>query len=275
MIGTRHEEYEHIKDGQAFVLFADLERSRIHYSEEMNWHDNLELQLCTSGSGTVLLDGKRYPFSENDMIAVNSNVIHYTGTDSWLRYSALIISSDFCKQMGVAYDSLYFSPFIQSPEISNLFKQLQGIYLKSHIPFKTAKQNELLLRILIELSEGFSTEKKMSVSKNKSFETVKETIKYIRANFSCRLSLDEISKNAYTDKYFLSREFKKITGQTVVEYINYYRCQRAAECILSGLSVSESAQMCGFDNLSYFTKTFKKHMGKLPSELKSCGTAAR
>lgn len=267
MIGTRHEEYKLIKDGQPFVLFANLERSALNYSTEMNWHDNLELQLCTGGSGTVLLDGKRYIFLENDVITVNSNVIHYTSTDSRLCYSALIISSDFCKQMGIDYDVLYFSPLIKSSEISDLFKRLQSIYLSSDISYKIAKQNELLLKILVELSENFSTRKKMTFSGNKSFENVKKTVKYIRENFSRRLSLDELSRNVYTDKYSFSREFKSITGQTVVEYINSYRCQRAADCILSGLSVSESAQICGFNNFSYFTKTFKMHMGILPSEL--------
>lgn len=266
MIGTRHEEYEHIKDGQPFVLFVNLERSQLNYSEEMNWHDNLEFQLCTGGSGTVLLDGERIPFLENDVIVVNSNVIHYTYTDYKLYYSALIISSDFCRQMGIDYDSMYFSPLIQSPEISDLFKRLQSIYLSSDIPFKTAKQNDLLLRILIETAENFSTQKKKTFSGSKSFENVKETIKYIRENFNRKLSLDELSRNVYTDKYSLTREFKRITGQTVVEFINNYRCQRAADCLLFGLSVSEAAQICGFDNLSYFTKTFKKHMGIMPSK---------
>lgn len=266
MIGIRHEEYEHMKDGRPFVLFENLERSRLNYSGKMNWHDNLELQLCVGGHGTVLLDGEHIPFSENDVIAVNSNVIHYTSTDSQLCYSALIISSDFCKQMGIDYASLCFAPLIQSPEISNLFKRLQSLSLSGDIPFKTAKQNELLLRLLIRLAEDFSVPMGQTRCGNKSFENVKKTVVYIRENFDRRLSLDELSRNVYTDKFSLVRDFKRITGQTVIEYLNSYRCQRAADCISGGASVSEATQMCGFQNLSYFSKTYKKHMGVLPSK---------
>ena len=267
MISSRHEEYRYIKSGASFVLFPDLERSDLNFSNEMNWHDNLEIQFCTDGEGFVLLDGINYSFEKNDIITVNSNVMHYTYTDTYMCYSALILNSDFLYQMGINYISLSFSPTVRRPRIFELFNQLKQIYLSETTDFKTAKQNALLLEMLILLCEGFSSEKKSTPSKRQSFEMVKLTIEYIRQNFNKKISLDELARTAYIDKYSLSREFKKITGQTVVEYINRYRCQRAAECISNGCRVSEAAEMCGFNNLSFFTKTFKKYIGTLPSQL--------
>ena len=58
MLGTRHEEYQSFTNGLPFVLNVNLERSRYNFSKENNWHDNLEIQICTEGSGAVLLDGK-------------------------------------------------------------------------------------------------------------------------------------------------------------------------------------------------------------------------
>lgn len=120
---------------------------------------------------------------------------------------------------------------------------------------------------MIELAENHCTEIK-DTAKPKSFESIKKTIDYIRNNYSKKISLDELAKNAAIDKYVLSREFKKFTGQTIVEYINSFRCQKASDYIISGYNISEAAQMCGFDNLSFFTKTFKRHMGILPSKIK-------
>lgn len=102
----------------------------------------------------------------------------------------------------------------------------------------------------------------------KSLETVRQTINFIRQNYNRTLSLDEISKNVLMDKYSISREFKKITAQTIFQYINNYRCKRAAELILSGKTVQEAAFMCGFHNMSYFTKVFKQYMRELPSKYK-------
>ena len=100
MIGTRHEEYKQRTDGLPFVLNADLKRSSYNFSKENNWHENIEIQLCTNGCGTVILDGEKYSFCKNDIVVVNSNVIHYTGTDCDLTYDCIIISTDFCNQSG-------------------------------------------------------------------------------------------------------------------------------------------------------------------------------
>ena len=97
---------------------------------------------------------------------------------------------------------------------------------------------------------------------------VKMTIKYIRDNYSNKLLLEQIATNVYTDKYSLTREFKKVTNQTIVNYINSLRCKKASEMIKDGERVSEAARKNGFTNMSYFTKTFKQYMGVLPSEYK-------
>ena len=100
----------------------------------------------------------------------------------------------------------------------------------------------------------------------KNFETVKSVITYIRENYNKKITLDEISKAVLCDKYALCREFKKYTGQTITEYLNYYRCVKAKELLEEGYSVTETADLCGFGNLSYFGETFKMHIGYSPSK---------
>ena len=83
-----------------------------------------------------------------------------------------------------------------------------------------------------------------------------------------KISLEDISRSVLCDKYTLCRDFKKYTGQTVFENLNRYRCIKAAELLNDGKSVAEAALLCGFESFSFFTKTFKKYMGSLPSEYK-------
>ena len=135
MLGTRYEEYSQYYNNLPFRLTPDIEITSSSYSHEANWHENLELQLCTAGQGSVMLDEKSIPFCKNDIILINSNVIHHTNTTGIIRYT--------------------------------------------------------------------------------------------------------------------------------------YRCKKAAEYIVSGCSISESARLCGFTNMSFFTKTFKLCMGKMPSKYKT------
>ena len=53
MVATRHDDYRY--NNLPFVLNTDLKRTYFNRSAESNWHEDLEIQLCTQGNGTVLL----------------------------------------------------------------------------------------------------------------------------------------------------------------------------------------------------------------------------
>ncbi len=267
MLNTRYEEYSGLNIAKSFVLFSDLIRTPNSAGGEMNWHENIELQFCTEGTGSVLLDGEKIPFNEGDIVTVNSNTIHYTTTDTFLKYSALIISTDFLNEMGFEYSTMNYTPKISDEALYDLLLELKTLYLKKDIYLKNPKQNLLLIKILLCITERYSAQKE-TLSQSKTFERVRGAIKYIRNNYHKKIALETIAKSVYTDKYILSREFKKVTGKTVVQFINTLRCQIASNLISEGHTVSEAAILCGFENLSFFTKTFKKYMGVLPSNYK-------
>lgn len=268
MLGIRHEKYGNLIKGLPFSLNCGIERSKYNLSDKQNWHENPEIQLITEGSGTFLLNGEKYNISEGDIIAVNSNALHYTFTDSRLIYTCLIVSSDWCRQMNINYDTLYFSPLIHSERIKNLILGLEDIISNSADMLYIAKANEMLLQIMIELVENHCSAINPSPIQGRNFEPVISTIDYIHSNFSNKITLSRISKAVFADKYTLCKEFKKYTGQTIFEYLNQYRCLMAKELLSQGITVGKAAGLCGFENLSFFTKTFKKYIGSCPSQLK-------
>lgn len=122
-------------------------------------------------------------------------------------------------------------------------------------------------RVLFSVSnENHLIQNNVKITPNKAFDKVKETIKYIRKNYNKKISLDQLSKHVHIDKFTLCHNFKKATSQTIVQYINNYRCQKAVNFLENGYSVFEASAMCGFENPSFFTKTFKKYIGILPSK---------
>ena len=267
MLGTRYENYEN-SSALPFVLRTNILRTPHNLSREQNWHEELELQLCTGGEGQLLLGGEKYPFRRNDIAVVNSNVLHYTATNSSLTYSCLIIRTAFCRQMGIDCDSLSFSPLIQSPALTKLFLRLASACADEAAPLPTARAHHALLALLIELVTNHAAAGQNATPKSKSFDAVKQAITYLRRNYHRRITLDELAEHVMMDKYALCREFKKATGQTIFGYLGNYRCLRSCELLKSGCSVSEAASSCGFENLSYFSKAFKKHIGQNPSTIR-------
>ena len=85
-------------------------------------------------------------------------------------------------------------------------------------------------------------------------------------NFSKRIELDDIAEELKINKFTLAREVKAHTSKTIFEYINIFRCLEAEKLIKNGFKVKDAAKSCGFNNFSYFTKTFKRFTGITPKK---------
>lgn len=265
MLSTRYEDYTSLTVKEPCIFIADIYRSPAVRSEQSNWHENPEIQLCVAGEGYVLLDGQRVPFAAGDIVVANSEVIHYTATDTALTYACLIIDAAFCKRAGIDHTVLQFLSRFRNDAVKRSFQELNTLFSLPADPCRTAKIQRVLLDILITLREQYTV---AVMPQKNGGETVKNAIFHIRTRYEQPLSLDSLARLTLTDKYSLSRQFKALTGQTVVQYIHRYRCERAAALIGEGIPVGEAARQCGFQNLSFFTKIFSRYMGVLPSAYK-------
>ena len=269
MNGVRHEKYGESINGLPFSLGIDLERSPYNLTKEQNWHENIEIQFFTEGAGAVLINGKKYNVKKDDIVVVNSNALHYTFTDCRIKYTCIIISNEWLKRMNIDHNLLSFHSLIKSAEIKKLISDLTGIYLETKDILRVAKLNKHLTDILVNLVENHCDFISASPVQNKAFEAVTSTIEFIHNNFCQKFTLSEIAKYVLFDKYALCREFKKYTGQTIFEYANHYRSIKAKDFLSKGYTVSRTAELCGFENLSFFTRTFKKYIGNIPSKYKA------
>ncbi len=265
MLGTRHEEYVNFSNNIPFVSHFDLKRSRTNCSTEINWHGNTEIQLCTEGEGFVILGGRKIKIDAGDVVVANPNVLHYTGTNTNVTYDCIILDTEFCKLSGIDLSKIHFEEHFKDEMVRALFRKIKA-EKEQDDPLKVAKMRELILRLLIVLCESHMSAYDERKQNKNAHRLVTETITYIRTNYRQKLSLEDIAKNVFTNKYSLSRAFKEMTGQTVVEYVNSFRCHQAAQLIRDGVLISDSARLCGFSNMSFFTKTFKQYIGCLPSE---------
>ena len=96
---------------------------------------------------------------------------------------------------------------------------------------------------------------------------IKQAIGLIRSQSDHDISLDSISKFVGLSKYYFAREFRRVTGHTFVSYVNLIRCEKAKKLLAENqLRIGDIGRACGFDNQSYFTRTFRLQTGMLPSE---------
>lgn len=90
---------------------------------------------------------------------------------------------------------------------------------------------------------------------------------YLNEHYTENISLDFLAEHFYISKYYLSREFKKEFGTTIIQYLLIKKITYAKELLrYSSSSIEEIATLCGISDPSYFNKIFKKLEGCTASE---------
>ena len=90
--------------------------------------------------------------------------------------------------------------------------------------------------------------------------------KYIDEHYMDKLTLQQIAQDIHANGSYLSRLYKMKTGQNLFDAINKRKLEKAKEYIRQGNRVYEIAQKVGFDDVSYFSRVFRKYEGCSPRE---------
>ncbi len=236
-----------------------------------NWHENIEILHCIEGEGHIVLNGEIVPISSGETVVANSNVIHSARSDTYMMYYYLIIDKTFCLDNGINTDSVCFAKRFVNHEVTANFHTLANKFrCKENIrkdPFAVAKIRKCVLSILVSMCENNLDNESLPENSNlPGLQRIEQAIMYVNNHYTEKITLDDVSMHTGMSKFYLSREFKTVTGFTIVAYINTLRCKLARDLIKRGFSVSDAAEKSGFENMSYFTKTFKRYVGNLPSD---------
>lgn len=91
-------------------------------------------------------------------------------------------------------------------------------------------------------------------------------IEYLHAHPGGPLSLDEVAKVAHLSKYHFIRVFQQETGTTPYQYFIDLRIARARHLLKTQkYTITEVCHLCGFKNLSHFSRLFTQKVGVPPS----------
>ncbi|SIQ33448.1 response regulator transcription factor [Halanaerobium kushneri] len=124
-----------------------------------------------------------------------------------------------------------------------------------------------LFEILSNLySEGIDTVE--DSIKNSGQLEIEEVKAHINSHFQDPISLETLAQHFFVSKEHLSRKFKSYSGENISSYIIRKRMEKAKQLLKEGkLSIKETAQVTGYNDLAYFYRVFKKYYGKTPGSI--------
>jgi AraC-like DNA-binding protein len=105
---------------------------------------------------------------------------------------------------------------------------------------------------------------------------IEKVFEHLRNNYQKEISLEDVSKIAGMTEVSFSRFIKKRTGRTFIDSLNDIRLGYASRLLIdSSQTVAEIAYKCGFNNISYFNRLFKKTKNITPKEFREQYSGSR
>ena len=254
---------------------ANVKRS---FQIPVHWHDEFEIIYVKSGFLTVSISGENYIGKPGDAFVVSPGNLHFMGSQTGnVDYFTFLFP---LKYISFRTDDILDDKLLEplnsghlmiSPEIEDTVKeqceQLVEIYgaKKEESQSKITAQIKtkiILLQFILKLwKKGFIVENDTS-GKN---TVEKEMVSYIQQNFTGKILLKEFGKQFHLSEKYISRYFKEYFHITISQYVTYLRLEHAKQLLQdTDIPVTEVAMQSGYQNVSYFIRSFKKTYGMSP-----------
>lgn len=252
----------------------------------MHNHYCLEINLALSSGGTYYIGENSYPINKNDIFIINNYEYHYAANDTSEMELMVIIFDPELVWQNEQMDFLYIKAFY---EWKDGFKhRLSGEAVSSSITdiiFEMEKEQteqsagyqliikSLLLKLLALLYRRFEETRNYSekiMQFQNEYIRIIDAINYIDEKFKEPVMLAELAKMVHMNQNYFSTYFRNVMNCSVSTYIIRRRLKHA--CLLLATtdeSIIEIASDSGFENVPYFNRTFKKHLGMTPGEYRN------
>ena len=231
-----------------------------------NWHENIEILRVIDGEGLLQYGADELSIKAGDVAVINSGVIHRPYSHTGMSYYYLIIDRGFCIENGIDVTAFEFEKIFSDEKTERLILDAVAEnerYSAEASGIRAASMRCTVLSLLVHLCENHSI--RITKQDSNAVGYVKRAMEYFAENYSRKITLDMLADYCRVTKCHIAREFKRYTGQTPFTYLNLLRCKNANRLIENGVSLTEAAYECGFESLSYFSRTYKRLMGVSPS----------
>ena len=256
-------------------FFQKAKQEKFIKMNMVHFHSTHELYYLVKGQTKYFIGNKIFLLKPGDMIFVPKGEFHktdYTGYEEDEKIERILFDfdDDFVgKEYQPLIDEMTKNKHITFPK-EHLYK-ITDIISKSERESKKkekgyADMQKLYLRQLLILISRYRNQETKS-SLNESYTLMQEVAKYIFHNYNADLSLACLSQKYSISPNHLSKQFKKVTGVGLNEYINISRIS-AAEKLLAktNLPITQVATACGFNDSNYFAAVFKRINGITPKK---------
>jgi len=236
----------------------------------MHFHTEFEFVHVITGSLKLFSEAGEFIVNQGDIFFANADIPHSTET---LEDNTLSMRLQFVDPSTISGPMHYLSKFLkQSDAPSHVFRSGTPAceellsYMKTTNELDTVHDTAndcYMIAIMYMVTSLLYREhllaSKSSMSDSKIIGKIIPVLEYIDSNFEEDITLDTLSGILNLNKQYLCRLFKKATGSTIIDYLNFVRTCKAESFLKTDMNISDVAYKVGFSSPSYFNKIFKRY----------------
>ena len=258
----------------------------------LHWHDEMELIYIKKGTGMITVDFKQYPVHAGVIALILPGQLHSIEQyeQESMEYENIIFhpniliskktdtcNTDFFLPLlsgKLSVPTLYAPGDAHYEEISSCVDANDEICKTDPQGYQLYIKSQLFMLFFILFHNYSSNEP--SKKDYKSLEKMKLILKYIENNYMNKITIEDIANEVHLSQSHFMKYFKNTMGTSFIDYLNEYRLTMASRLLVtSDSSILDIAAEVGYDNLSYFNRTFKKRFGQTPSAYRKRNTGAK
>ncbi len=267
----------------ALLEIVDLEsiytrREQLDHDPEQPHRVQFSLLLyIQKGEGAHFVDFQSWPFASGSLIFINKNQIHAFDLSNKPQGKAVVFTDEYIQKLQSNMKMPVFSPDYLKPDYSpglqlepDLQQSCERLLDEIEKETRSGQDNSLVsmylfsaLFLLLERQRQKSAEQLLSRGETVRFA---KFIHLLELHFSQTRNASDYADALHVTYKTLNLLCKKASGQSAKQLIDAYTLLEAKRClIVENQKVQELAYHLGFDEVTNFTKYFKKHTGQTPS----------
>ena len=262
-------------------LFVVLNRPNAKFDYPMHYHPEYELNMVINSKGERIVGDSVSDFGELDLVLIGPNVPHIWKGE--IEEGNHVVTIQF-------HEQLLDFPILKK----RLFTSIEDLLKRSLRGIEFSRETNLIIKdkiLKMTQVKGFDTVlhflsilQELSVSENQKLlanayfspyelgnqtksRRIAKVCNYVDQQFREQIKLSDVSQLVGMSESAFSHFFRKKTQRSFVDYLNDIRVGHASQMLFETThSIAEICYDCGFNNISYFIRVFKKKKGETPSE---------
>lgn len=222
------------------------------------------LFFLKKGKFSIEIDGTKEMISSGDCCIIPSYVYHTRNIIEPIEFVYL----QFCDNPACPYKieiPIGKVIFLDKQRFISSINMLEKLLLNED-SLSSGHREHLLLDILFQLYSENHLNNTTKETPHSHDILVNRAIEYIEQNLGSKILIDEICRSIGTNSATLNFKFRRELNLSIGQYIISERIKKSQKLLIgTSYTVSEIAAMCGFQDVYYFSNTFKKLQGVSPA----------